>query len=97
MPTNLCTLFTMLENSVRGFNNGFEKGFLDSLLSEHFEHFYERILPNKIQKNCGGAIYLVESHKSFFEQWYSDALTKLIVIDLGDDREDHLDAESFVL
>ena len=61
------------------------------------KQFYETTLPGSIQNNRGGAIYLVESLKSFFEQWYSDAFAKLVVIDFGDESNDHLDDESFVL
>ena len=93
----LCTLFTMLENLFHGLNGGFEKEFLDYLMCKTFQHFYETTLPGSIQNNRGGAIYLVESLKSFFEQWYSDAFAKLIVIDFGDESKDHLDDESFVL
>ena len=53
----------MLENLFHGFNDGFEKRFLDYLMSKIFEHFYQTILPASIQNNRGGAIYLVESLK----------------------------------
>ena len=66
-------------------------------MSDKFEYLYETIPPASIQNNGGGAIYLVESLKSLFDQWYSDAFSKLIVIDFGDESKDHLDDESFVL
>ena len=88
-------LFSLLEDSFHGLNVGFEKAFLDYLMSEEFKELYEKTLPLKVQGNQGGAIYLFETLKTIFEGWYYDALTELIVTDSEDESDEHLDHEKF--
>ena len=93
----LRTLFSLLENSFHGLNVGFEKAFLDYLMSEEFKELYEKTLPLKVRGNRAGAIYLFETLKTIFEGWYYDDLTELIVTDSEDESDEHLDHETFTI
>jgi len=67
-------------------------------MSDEFKELYESKLPQQIQSNRAGAYYLVETLKTFLEEWYRDALVKLVVPDMDDDESDeHLDHESFLV
>ena len=95
----LRTFFTLLENSFHSLNLGFEKAYLDYMMSDEFTELYEKTLPLEIRGNRAGAIYLIDTLKTIFEDWYYDAFTNLIVPDCEEDSEsdDYLDHESYTV
>ena len=70
-------LFTMLERSIHGLSSSFEKAFFDYLIGDDFKKLYNEDLPVSLRGNRGCAIYLVESLKMIFENWFAEAVIKL--------------------
>ena len=60
----LLTFFTLLENSFNNLNLGFEKAYLDYIMSDEFTELYEKTFLLKIRENRAGAIYLIDTLKS---------------------------------
>ena len=71
----LRTFFSLLEHSFHNLNLGFEKAYVDHTMSDEFTELYEKTLPIQIRENRAGAIYLIDTLKSIYEEWYYDALT----------------------
>ena len=67
-------MFTMLERSIQGLSSSFEKAFFDYLISDDFKKFYDEDLPASLRGNRGCAIYLAESLKTIFENWFAEAV-----------------------
>lgn len=90
-------LFSIMEDGIVSTISS-EKGFLDYLLSKEFEELYEQRLPQKLKGNRQCAIYLVESLRCLFYEWYRDALSLLIQNDTSDpDDPDEMDPETLLI
>ena len=72
----LRTFFSLLEHSFHNLNLGFGKAYLDYMMSDEFTELYAKTFPIQIRKNQAGAIYLIYTLKSIFEEWFYDALTE---------------------
>ena len=98
------TLFSLVESAIHDIKPSFEKAFQDNLMSSVFDHLYVSELPARLQGNRTCALYLVETLKTIFEEWFYDAIAELIVGSAGpvdggdnDDDESHLDDETFLI
>ena len=95
--TLLRKLFSLVEDACHGIKPAFEKAYLDYMMSDEFKEFYESKLPEETRGNRQGAIYLLETLKDLFGDWYFDAVVELIGPNFDDVSEAHLDDESFVI
>ena len=95
--TLLRKLFSLVEDACHGIKPAFEKAYLDYMMSDEFKELYESKLPEETRGNRQGAIYLLETLKDLFGDWYFDAVAELIGPNFDDVSEAHLDDESFVI
>ena len=71
-------LFTMFERDCHNIVTSFEKAYFDYIRGDEFKSFYETKLPECMRANRECALYLVDSLKGIFENWFGEDVAELI-------------------